>query len=389
MRGPAGKQPMMNVAERKQASAPAEAQHWLASFEAALQAKDARRAAELFHPDGLWRDVLAFTWTIQTMSGRAAIAATLGETLARTAPRNFHIPAKRTPPRWVTRAGTEAIEALFEFETAFGRGAGVVRLSPDSQSRLRAWTIVTTLEELKGHEEAFRVRPEPDSTRDFGADNWSDRLAKARAYADHDPTVIVVGGGQAGLSIAARLHQLGVDTLIVDRHERIGDNWRTRYHSLTLHNEVHVNHLPYLPFPPTFPVYIPKDKLANWFEILRRRHGAEFLDGDGACRRKLQRKAQGMARHAAAFGWHRARDAAASSDFRNRRQQHSVHARPARARRLRRHQGAFRRLQGRGDSGKAARRSCSAAAPAATTSRRNCTRTAPTSPSFSAARPMS
>ncbi|MGB8046957.1 MAG: NAD(P)/FAD-dependent oxidoreductase, partial [Pseudolabrys sp.] len=83
---------------------------------------------------------------------------------------------------------------------------------------------------------------------------------------DRDPTVIVVGGGQAGLSIAARLHQHGIDALIVDRHQRIGDNWRTRYHSLTLHNEVHVNHLPYLPFPPTFPVYIPKDKLANWFE---------------------------------------------------------------------------------------------------------------------------
>ena len=68
------------------------------------------------------------------------------------------------------------------------------------------------------------------------------------------------------MSIAARLQQLGIDTLIVDRHERVGDNWRKRYHSLTLHNEVHVNHLPYLPFPPTFPVYIPKDKLANWFE---------------------------------------------------------------------------------------------------------------------------
>ena len=135
-------------------------------------------------------------------------------------------------------------------------------------SRLRAWTIVTTLEELKGHEEKFRSRAAQanDGIRDFGAENWSDRLARARTYADHDPTVIVVGGGQAGLSIAARLHQLGIDTLIVDRHRRVGDNWRTRYHSLTLHNEVHVNHLPYLPFPPTFPVYIPKDKLANWFE---------------------------------------------------------------------------------------------------------------------------
>ncbi len=93
--------------------------------------------------------------------------------------------------------------------------------------------------------------------------------------------------GRPDLAIAARLHQLGVDTLIVDRHARIGDNWRTRYHSLTLHNEVFVNHLPYLPFPPTFPVYIPKDKLANWFEFLRRSDGVEFLDRHGTRQRKL------------------------------------------------------------------------------------------------------
>jgi putative flavoprotein involved in K+ transport len=78
--------------------------------------------------------------------------------------------------------------------------------------------------------------------------------------------VLVVGGGQAGLSIAARLTQLQVDTLIVDRERRIGDNWRNRYHALTLHNQVQVNHLPYMPFPPNWPTYIPKDKLAGWFE---------------------------------------------------------------------------------------------------------------------------
>jgi NAD(P)-dependent dehydrogenase (short-subunit alcohol dehydrogenase family) len=105
-----------------------------------------------------------------------------------------------------------------------------------------------------------------EGTRDFGAENWLDRRNKARAYDDHEPVVLVIGAGQAGLSIAARLTQLGVDTLIVDRHERVGDKWRKRYHSLTLHNEVYVNHLPYMPFPPNFPVYIPKDRLANWFE---------------------------------------------------------------------------------------------------------------------------
>src|SRR5262249_45526633 len=203
------------------------------------QAQDAAAAADLFLPDGLWRDVLAFTWAIGTMSGRPAIEATLRKTLARTKPKNFHFPAHRTPPRWVTRAGTDNIEGLFEFETAFGPGAGVVRLVHDASSHLPAWTVVTTLEELRGHEEKLKNRAAEagDGIRDFGAENWTDRVAKARAYDDREPTVIVVGGGQAGLSIAARLHQLGIDTLIVDRHRRVGDNWRTRYHSLTLHNE--------------------------------------------------------------------------------------------------------------------------------------------------------
>ncbi|HEY0224338.1 MAG TPA: NAD(P)/FAD-dependent oxidoreductase [Pseudolabrys sp.] len=256
----------MNVADRKNVTAPADAQSWLASFEAALQAQDAAAAAALFLDDGLWRDVLAFTWNLQTQFGRRQIEATLHGTLARTRPANFRIPPQRTPPRWISRAGTQAIETIFEFDTAFGHGNGVVRLVQDSQARLRAWTLVTTLEELRGHEEAYKRPVAESGTRDFGGDNWADRLKAQRAFADRDPTVIVIGGGQAGLSIGARLHQLGVDTLIIDRHERVGDNWRKRYHSLTLHNEVYVNHLPFLRFPPTFPTYIPKDKLANWFE---------------------------------------------------------------------------------------------------------------------------
>jgi cation diffusion facilitator CzcD-associated flavoprotein CzcO len=261
---------MMNVTDRKRATAQADAQNWLTSFEAALQSQDVAAAVDLFLPDGLWRDVLAFTWNLQTQSGRPMIETTLRQTLARTKPKNFRIPAIRTPPRWVTRADTEALETIFEFETAFGLGNAVVRLVPDPKAptQLRAWTLVTTLQEIKGYEEAFQNRAANAniSSRDFGSDNWLDQLSKVRSYDDRDPAVLVIGGGQAGLSIGARLHQLGVDTLIVDKHDRVGDNWRKRYHSLTLHNEVYVNHLPYLPFPPTFPVYIPKDKLANWFE---------------------------------------------------------------------------------------------------------------------------
>jgi putative flavoprotein involved in K+ transport len=257
----------MNVAERTHANAPAEAAAWLERFAKALAANDAQAAATLFIDNGLWRDILAFTWTIETMSGRAAIAARLGETVPRTKAVNFSIPPSRTPPRWVMRAGTQCIEALVAFETKLGRCNGVLRLVPEGGA-LRAWTLITTMEELKGHEEAFKHRSADDEAglRDYGGPNWLDRRKAAARYDDHEPTVVVVGAGQAGLSVAARLKQLGIDTLIVDRHARVGDNWRKRYHSLTLHNERFVNHLPYMPFPPTWPVYIPKDMLANWFE---------------------------------------------------------------------------------------------------------------------------
>jgi cation diffusion facilitator CzcD-associated flavoprotein CzcO len=242
--------------------------HWLARIEAALGARDAARLQSFFHSESHWRDVLAFTWRIRTTSGAQALAAELLDSAARARASGFGVDPSRTPPRHVTRAGTKCIEALFRFETAAGVGNGVVRLLQDDAGEPRAWTLLTALDELKGHEERTgRLRPTGQSySRDFSGPNWLDLRTAAAQYADREPTVLVVGGGQAGLSIAARLTQRGIDTLIVDRWPRIGDNWRQRYHALTLHNQVHVNHLPYMPFPPNWPVYIPKDKLANWFE---------------------------------------------------------------------------------------------------------------------------
>ena len=244
------------------------AAHWFVRFESALSAGDASLLAAMFHADSHWRDVLALTWRIQTISGRDAVVEGLSEHRAGAQPAGFAVDPQRTPPRRVTRAGVETIEAIFKFETRDGRGSGVVRLMPADGGDLKAWTLLTALDELMGHEERVgKARPHGESySRDFRGPNWLDLRKEATAYSDRDPEVLVVGGGQAGLSIAARLTQLQMDALIVDRLPRIGDNWRTRYHALTLHNQVQVNHLPYMPFPPTWPTYIPKDKLASWFE---------------------------------------------------------------------------------------------------------------------------
>src|SRR3954449_1767380 len=254
----------MNVRERVAEAEPlgAAVEAWLAHFERALSHGDEASLHDLFLPESHGRDILALTWNIETVSDSGAVAEALAQAVGKR-PTGFRLDHARTPPRITTRAGTQSTEAFFNFETAIGRCNGVVRLIGG-----KAWTVMTALNELKGHEErSGKHRPTGQShSRDFRGPNWLDQRKSAATYDDHDPVVLVVGGGQAGLSIAARLGQLGVDTLIVDREQRIGDNWRNRYHALTLHNQVQVNHLPYMPFPPNWPTYIPKDKLAGWFE---------------------------------------------------------------------------------------------------------------------------
>ena len=246
----------------------AAAEDWLAAFEAALAARDAAGIAALFHPEAQWRDILAFTWHFTPTGGREAVAARMAEAQGAIQAHGFHLPPDRRAPKAATRLGIESTEAIFGFKTAHGRGAGLLRLAP-GEGGMQAWHISTTLEALEGWEEQIGDnRPTGAAySRNFGGDNWADVRRKAAAYEDRDPTVLVIGGAQAGLAVAARLNQQGVDTLVVEKWPRIGDSWRRRYHSLALHNSTHINHLPYMPFPPTWPKYIPKDMLGNWFEF--------------------------------------------------------------------------------------------------------------------------
>ena len=259
---------MLDIIDQKAAAA---AEAWLQQAIDALSAVDRNAVESLFSAESYWRDVLALTWGLETTLGRERI----GDALCIRAPaaglNDLKVEISPLPPRHVVRVGTETIEAFFTFSTNVGRGRGIVRLCADESEdgQYKAWTLLTALEELTGFEERTgRKRPTGEShSRDFRSPNWQDQLNQTRAYADRDPAVIVVGGGHAGLAIAARLGHLGVDTLVVDKEDRIGDNWRLRYHALTLHNQVQVNHMPYMPFPPGWPTYIPKDKLANWFEV--------------------------------------------------------------------------------------------------------------------------
>ena len=242
---------------------------WLINFNQAISSKANKETAielldELFLDDCHWRDLLALTWKIQTLSGKNNVINKIYESVLNVQAKDFLVDKNRAQPREVSRADKTVIEVILTFENKFGKCEGIVRLYNDEQEsrKLKAWSLLTALDELNTKETKNKNLYE----HNIKGPNWLDLRNEDKLYKDRDPEVIIVGCGQAGLSIASRLKQQNIDTLVIDKHERVGDNWRKRYHSLKLHNQVHVNHLPYMPFPPTWPTYLPKDKLAGWFE---------------------------------------------------------------------------------------------------------------------------
>ncbi len=231
---------------------------WLAQLGAALEAGDSAAAAALFAADSYWRDFVSFTWNLKTMEGRDDIAAMLDATLADIRPRNWALRGDASEADGIT-------EGWVDFETETGRGEGHLRLNAEG-----AWTFLTTLRELKGHEE------KKGRTREAGVIHGADQNRRtwkelrddeeARLGYDEQPYVVIIGGGQGGIGLGARLRRLGVPTIIIEKNPRAGDSWRNRYKSLCLHDPVWYDHLPYLPYPDHWPVFAPKDKIGDWLE---------------------------------------------------------------------------------------------------------------------------
>jgi len=233
----------------------------LESLEAALRSGDSAAAAALFQPDGYWRDLVAFTWNIKTMEGREQIAAMLDSQLNAVKPSKFRIADNET--------ATEAdgvTQSWIAFETDVARGTGLIRVKDGL-----IWTLLTTMTELKGHEEPKGQRRPMGAEHGARTDrtSWTEKRAAEHQTLGYEkqPYCLIVGGGQGGIALGARMRQLGVPTIIVDKNEKPGDAWRARYKTLCLHDPVWYDHMPYLPFPDNWPVFSPKDKVGDWLEM--------------------------------------------------------------------------------------------------------------------------
>ncbi|MEN2991870.1 NAD(P)/FAD-dependent oxidoreductase [Tistrella sp. BH-R2-4] len=233
----------------------------LGALDGALSSGDIDRAVSLFQTDCYWRDLVTFTWNIRTMEGRDQIRDMLTAQLGTVHPGDWRVAEGET----ATEEGG-VTTAWISFETAVARGYGLIRLKDGL-----IWTLLTAMTELKGHEEPLG-RERPLGAKHGAAKgrlSWSEERAKEAAELGYatQPYVVIIGGGQGGIALGARLRNMGVPAIIIEKNARAGDSWRNRYKSLCLHDPVWYDHLPYLPFPPNWPVFAPKDKIGDWLEM--------------------------------------------------------------------------------------------------------------------------
>ncbi len=232
---------------------------WLMAFDTALQHADIDGLCALFQDECYWRDLVTFTWNIKTLESQNDIRDMVQSQLSHIKPSNWQIDGDASHNDGVT-------ESFFTFETEQARGRGYVRLKEG-----KCWTLLTTMVELKGYEERKGITREQgvDHGIDTERTTWKEKRDKEQAelgYTEY-PYCVIIGGGQGGIILGARLRRLNVPTIIIEKNDRPGDSWRNRYKSLCLHDPVWYDHLPYMPFPDHWPVFAPKDQIGDWLEM--------------------------------------------------------------------------------------------------------------------------
>jgi hypothetical protein len=238
------------------------ASEWVRDFAEALSSPSSSALEPLFTEVATWRDFMAFTWDVSNRIGRDGLVPRLLELAADVQPDGFVLTPIQDP---LVVDGN--IQAFFDFTTRDRICRGYIFLVP-SDGRFVAQTLETQAEALQDFPEVVRHNRRQGKQHGLVMDRtrWLDERRKQASFEDSDPAVLVLGAGHNGLVVAARLAALDVPTLVIERMPRVGDTWRRRYASLALHSILHVDHLPYMPYPPTWTAHTPKDKYADFLE---------------------------------------------------------------------------------------------------------------------------
>jgi cation diffusion facilitator CzcD-associated flavoprotein CzcO len=97
-----------------------------------------------------------------------------------------------------------------------------------------------------------------------------------------ETSTLIIGAGPAGLAVAGRLRQAGIDFVIIEKSDRVGDSWHRHYERLHLHTVKELSHLPGLEFPDDYPRYVPRQELADYYGVYATNFSIEPLFGEEA-----------------------------------------------------------------------------------------------------------
>ena len=206
------------------------ARAWTEAFGQSVSARDVGGVLSTITEDGWWRDLFSITWDLRTFQGPAKIDKFLEDKLEDSGFDNVSFKSAQYNQPFADMAW---IVTQFEFETKIAQGRGFARLVP-TKAGWKAVVVCTILEGLKDFPE--KIGALRNHLPNHG--KWAEQRDKEKEFPGKDPVALIIGGGQSGLSIAARLKHLGVTNLIIERHSRIGDQWRNRYDALCLHDPV-------------------------------------------------------------------------------------------------------------------------------------------------------
>ena len=150
-----------------------------------------------------WRDIVALQWDFRTLHGRERIQDFLSQNQQHGPFSSFRLQDSGPfqPKLEVVKkeTGFAWISSLFHFETRIGRGSGVLRLTQEKPGEWKAYSVYTTLQELKGFEEPLGTK-RPYGTIEsmpggFSGGTWAERRQRKLDFLDEEPQVLVIGAG--------------------------------------------------------------------------------------------------------------------------------------------------------------------------------------------------
>ncbi|KAK9350907.1 hypothetical protein V1523DRAFT_418322 [Lipomyces doorenjongii] len=234
-----------------------EAQTIVARLSEVMGAGDAQAFTDMFLDYGVWRDKLSFTGDYRTFNFKPAILKAATDLFPITKATNFKF-LKPEPNVARPYPDFAQLQFIVSFETDRFFASAVIN-SVLTKKGWKIYTMHTVAETLK----QFPEVPAADGHM-TGAISWEKQRAMDIDAAN--PEILIIGGGQNGLALAARCKALGMDSLIIERDAEIGDVWKKRYEYLSLHFPHWTDDLPYFNYPKHWPTYTPAQKQGLYME---------------------------------------------------------------------------------------------------------------------------